>query len=620
MAITTSFLPLTPPLPAGAKPSVGSVDIMVPGQSPNPAVKDQFCRNTAADQANLQMEQLRRQAAGGARQEPRLNLVQRGLIGTGQFLGRGIRKSSNLVGVGVRRSIENPARLLPGANLAISAGDAIGLEGPKVNLPGTKFVGSGAESVVRGFGEFAGSMSEEVTAAVAHPIQTAEGVNALAQGLQTDTPQGVASILVESATSGKSYLDVRAERRKVVGDAVGAVATDFTENREEIGLPGAVTKTALDIVGLPKTAVLSGPRLSRLATAGGRVARDFSQGQSKRLSRTPELEQLPLEQQALVETVAKDNAPRIAGVKIPFYTGKSERSLSQLLSEGRLQKDSSLLSEIQKLNEADVAPAFSKPKVVSETLESVARPGTISQGCKGTCAATTPQFDLAETQPATFVKTARRLMSESGDVSLPDGKTLSRNPTGVRADGSGRRQLDRVMQSSLMEFAGQDSLKASRYSNKLDSHLNPDGTPSHGGLSALESERVRRSVMGEDVVSKTFPRARRGNRRVAAETEFEADLARAQAESKNMQVTLAWGAGPDSHAVSVSRIEGDYIYGRNPWGSKDIGQGGLKREMLDSEGRFRAKTSDFFDELHGYHPLREPGVPYKRNPNLELFR
>ena len=582
----------------------GLLPLGLPQQSQgNSSPVDSVSLTCQADPDNVKMELLRKQA----RQQPKLNFAQRALIGTGDTLGRGFRNLSSAVGGEVRKSFENPLRLAPGVGQSYQMAEQMGVELPKPpTLPGSKMIGAGAESVVRGMGEFGASTAEDGAQALAHPVQTADGLIRLSKALQTDSPMGVANVMAESIATGKSYLEVRREHRKPIDDAINGVAQDFQKNREEIGLPGAATKLGLDVFGLPKTAALSAPKVVRLSNAAGGVV----QGQTRRLSMTPQFKELPAEQQATLTNVVDQGAPKIAGVKIPFYAGKAEQSVSKLVGEGRLQSDPALYGEVSKLQEATTGPGISKTTLVRDTLESVAKPGVIKQGCKGTCAATTPQFDMAEKQPADFVRTARALMSKEGEIELANKTVLSRNETGVGFDFSGRRQLDRVMQSSFMDH-GSKYTPGSRYHNGKDAHIMSDGSKSHSGLSGAESLRIRQDILGENVLTKSFPAEKTGPARAAAEKEFLEDLSLAQTEGKNLQVSLSWGEGDSGHALSVSRVEDGYVYGRNPWGSGDVGQGGLKREMLDNEGRFRAKTDDFFDQLYSYH------TPV---PGFEVFR
>ena len=75
-------------------------------------------------------------------------------------------------------------------------------------------------------------------------------------------------------------------------------------------------------------------------------------------------------------------------------------------------------------------------------------------------------------------------------------------------------------------------------------------------------------------------------------------------EGRNPHVRMLWdknpGARDANHALSVDRIDGDYVYLRNPWGNDEKGGGnGPPREVVDPKtGLVRMKKDDFYSRLN----------------------
>lgn len=168
--------------------------------------------------------------------------------GGGEWVGRQVRR-------GVGEIADNPFLLVPGLSVVPKA--------PEGTIVRTLQDGTG--SAIRGAGEFAASTVEDVASMAAHPWETAKGLGQLAVAVDSMTPVGATRNFLGSQIAGRPFLQMQSERTAPIMGVVDGIKTDFQENREEIGLPGAVVKSGLDIFGLPKTVVLKGGRLASLA-------------------------------------------------------------------------------------------------------------------------------------------------------------------------------------------------------------------------------------------------------------------------------------------------------------------------------------------------------------------
>lgn len=335
-----------------------------------------------------------------------------------------------------------------------------------------------------------------------------------------------------------------------------------------------------------------------------------------------------------------------------FEARQDRTNLTTLLGDGKLgmedSKGKSLLSNLQSLRSQSFAREgehkLDGSQIYSEVLGQTARPGSISQGSRGTCTVTTMEHLQATREPSEYVRIMTGLTGASGNVRLRSGDILTRDSGLVAPDNSGRTAASRVYQASMMEYAnGPDQ----DYRNDQDGHFNAkDGTPLlndrgklRGGLPMQSLEKVSDDVMMGDF------RYREGSVRGADSKTIATEMTQALSDKKAIQVGMRWGRDPDDrdayHALSVYKMDDKYVYLRNPWGAGEQGHTdpstGVVRQALRPDpklagpspfgfpgrpapndptlptgeaGTLRMKREDFFDNLDSYLVQREePKTP-----------
>jgi hypothetical protein len=221
--------------------------------------------------------------------------------------------------------------------------------------------------------------------------------------------------------------------------------------------------------------------------------------------------------------------------------------------------------------------------------------GTINQHNRGTCAATTVQYNVAIDMFAEYARIAAGLASPSGSVQLANGETMNRVPDSLAQDDSVRSPSERLIQSAFMDFANGTltyrnnaggSGQATETTNGRDGSFTEDGTR-EAGLVAGESRRLLSAVTGREWQSNTTYASHRlerdasGFRRAmtgiydllpsAGPIDFRDPFVtvalRHQADpNARTPVGMDWGGG--GHAVTVERIADGRVYFRNPWGAQ----------------------------------------------------
>jgi len=247
-----------------------------------------------------------------------------------------------------------------------------------------------------------------------------------------------------------------------------------------------------------------------------------------------------------------------------------------------------------------VPAGVNKPTAYRELVGNIAEPGNTNQRDRGTCAPTTVEYIHAKNQPSDYARTVTGLFSEKGDVRLRNGDTLHRNASGLGPDNSGRTSVDRIYQSSMMDYADGDKMT---YDNARDKHINADGSVAHSGMYTNEKRKSMEAVTGEGHESTGYDDKKFGFFGLKRFT-LERDMMHELQEGRNPNVSMVWdknpGARDTNHALSVDRIDGDYVYLRNPWGDNEKGgSNGPPREVVDPKtGLVRMKKDDFYERLN----------------------
>jgi len=294
-----------------------------------------------------------------------------------------------------------------------------------------------------------------------------------------------------------------------------------------------------------------------------------------------------------------------------------EDKLTQTDSEGKTVLDN--LTEM-KDQKAPEEIADKKSEIVAQVVDNIANPETINQGNRETCAAAVVEHKLAKEDAGEYTKIAKELTSTEGEAALKSGELLKRDDGNkeigdkgcLEDDGSGRKDVSRIMQSSIMEHANEDKdyvtkkdevkdnkVEVDKTDKSKDTNINPDGTDDGAGLTDKETEKAIKDIFGKDanVVSIS-------NDRTAEElNKANNDIQKTLKEGETVPVKLQWGEG--SHELTVEKMDDKYVYMKNPWGDKDTGKGGPEREVLDDTGQIRMTREEFDKNLKNYTSFSE---------------
>jgi hypothetical protein len=188
----------------------------------------------------------------------------------------------------------------------------------------------------------------------------------------------------------------------------------------------------------PKTALLD-------AEATKRLTERFRDTVTLNSAESAAMGKLTPKQQKQYEAVAAklDNAGRA--------------NLERLLVEGKLPGamdkvgEGNLLDSLSKLATQELGAGINRSEVLSQTLQAVADPSSITQGAALTCGAATVQIMLAKESPAEYARLMAGLAGADGKVKLAGGKEL------VREAGWNASQIpgaaNQLMQTAFMEYA-----------------------------------------------------------------------------------------------------------------------------------------------------------------------
>jgi len=132
--------------------------------------------------------------------------------------------------------------------------------------------------------------------------------------------------------------------------------------------------------------------------------------------------------------------------------------------------------------------------LLGELIRNVVHPGRITQGLKGTCAATCVEIYVAERDPAEYARLIAGLVSPGGRVKMRNGDDLERDEDVLEPDEHEFRRspVSRIFQVSCMEYAYPDL----DYRNAEDGQF--EGVENTGtGLSLGAFGRLLEGITGQ---------------------------------------------------------------------------------------------------------------------------
>ncbi|MBS2036998.1 hypothetical protein JST97_18555 [bacterium] len=292
------------------------------------------------------------------------------------------------------------------------------------------------------------------------------------------------------------------------------------------------------------------------------------------------------------------------GMHHPAQAGQADANFLKILGNGRLmnkdKQGQTTLQHLEQLDRQRVPSQVDKPTAYRELVANIAEPGNTNQRDRGTCAPTSVEYLHAKNQPSDYARTVTGLLSEKGEVRMNNGDILRRNASGLGPDDSGRTSVDRIYQSSMMDYADGDKLT---YNNATDQHVDAHGNNHHSGMFSEEKRRSLDAITGQKNDVRGYDDNKTGIFGIRRFT-LERDMMHELHEGRNPSVSMVWdknpGARDANHALTVERIDGDYIYLRNPWGNDEKGgTNGPPREVVDPKtGVVRMKKDDFYSRLN----------------------
>lgn len=279
-------------------------------------------------------------------------------------------------------------------------------------------------------------------------------------------------------------------------------------------------------------------------------------------------------------------------------SGSVEPALLSLLSDNKLfDRDSegtTLLDNLSLMAGQEFAEGLEGNNILRETIRNTGDPERIHQGYgeqgKGTCTVTTMEYMNAAQYGSEYVRIISGLTGREGRVQLRNGDMMERDEDTINDDGSNRSPVSRIYQASMMEYAN----GILNYNNLSDRHS--DGT---GGLNVSQLNRALNAILPYESTSRRY---RAGMRDIA-----EREIMEALRQGRFVPVGLEWGGDdgtPGGHKLLLERIEGDFVYLRNPWGSEERGDrrgDEPEREVVGRGGHIRMTVEEFFRRLRNYN-------------------
>jgi hypothetical protein len=146
-----------------------------------------------------------------------------------------------------------------------------------------------------------------------------------------------------------------------------------------------------------------------------------------------------------------------------LWRERSLEALEVLRRDGGLSRrdaeGGALLATLRRVALDPVAPALEarpgRVRLLGELIRTLAEPGRINQGLKGTCAVTCVESWLAETAPAEYARIVAGLFAPDGTVKLQNGEPLVRDQSRLlwSEREAGRSPVSRMFQAAAMDYA-----------------------------------------------------------------------------------------------------------------------------------------------------------------------
>ena len=203
-----------------------------------------------------------------------------------------------------------------------------------------------------------------------------------------------------------------------------------------------------------------------------------------------------------------------------------------------------------------------------QLLQEVSAPDNfVDQSNRGTCTCTSISHKLAANNPAEYARIATDL-ALTGQSKLANGAAINvPGPTAWAGDSSTRSHSERLIQSSLMDYARPGKTYVNNQGaggSSVDGWADRPG----GGLTSGEEERVMEGLHNKSFEVYDGEFNFRDDKKDIM-NKIRGELGRGVS---HVNVDLDWGSG--GHAVEVVKVENGRVFFRNPHGTNGVGATG----------------------------------------------
>jgi hypothetical protein len=300
--------------------------------------------------------------------------------------------------------------------------------------------------------------------------------------------------------------------------------------------------------------------------------------------------------------------------------GAVDPRVAYLLESGQLngqtdREGNTLINNLAAMSEQEFPPELNQNHIMNQTLEHITNPTAIHQGNRGSCATAVAQYQLAATSPADYVNVVSGLTSAGGNVSEAyGGGDIARGNDLLYQDGSGRDDVSRIFQASMLDYGHGDM----RYSNELDVAYSPTDlfdTPAQTGLNYALYDDMSNSILPDQLTVRTPQEA-------GSYDMVHSEISNALDADCPVPVSLNWSQDENNmhsrHKLLVTHMDDEHVYLYNPWGPAENGsQPGdalPERELVDvtgdgigDSGYVRMPVATFDENLVAYHVPADTG-------------
>jgi hypothetical protein len=311
------------------------------------------------------------------------------------------------------------------------------------------------------------------------------------------------------------------------------------------------------------------------------------------------------------EEYSDEEKEQLNSVSESLSSNESRENLVNLVGNGKLEnKDgdgNTTLSNLSDMSQQEFAGDLDRTAIMEQTIQHISDPESLEQGSRGSCQTAAIQFIQASEHPSDYVKTVGGLTGKEGQVDLGyGGGSIETNQSAIQPDDSGRDDVTRVYQASVMDQAYEDK----DYDNKNDTFIDSD--------TGEEYDRRISDHNYEDVIDPILPY----NTGLVEDTDnWEEDMQNSFDQGQSVNTALQWREDPETgetpgHIVTAIGMDDENVIVRNPWGDGETGaeQGDdrgstMNREVVNDDGGGSggvvAIPKDEFEEYMKYYAIDE---------------